>query len=182
MANVSEKIASSVLVSLVGGFLLAVALNASIDSAVIIWSLTVICSGLVIGGSEESRFSVAVKRAGIPAFILSITPVLFFYFTAVKAFIENPKALSVSIPWGPTAYVDPLAPLVILGVSILWVGCFIGSLLLVGASTVASRMVITGARHLYSFGPDGLERIKLIVLAVAATLAAVLAIAPALGK
>jgi hypothetical protein len=66
VTQIAERIAAGMLVSLIGGFLVAVTLaTLHIDRAVIIWLLTVLCCGLVVGSTTET-FSIRLKPCDCP--------------------------------------------------------------------------------------------------------------------
>jgi hypothetical protein len=177
--QLTERIAVGALASLIGGFLVAVALGTSPERAFLIWLLTVVCSGLVVGSMETSS-AWDVNRAALPALVLSLTPVLYFYFLAVVEFIKNPHAV-IEVIWQKIP-VNPFEPRMIGGLLVLWVACFLGSFAFIRLSMVASRLILAGAQKFYKFGPEGLNRVKLVVLGIAAVLAAVLSLLSVIGK
>jgi hypothetical protein len=184
MTQIAERVASSTLVALIGGFLISVALAASTSTerAVVIWLLTVLCCGVVIGSAEPLTFGQVVKRATFPAIVLSATPVLYFYFVVVYAFLLNPNAPVVTILGRRAGNVSPFDPRVISAEVSIWVWCFLGSLLFISVSVIASRLLLEGAEKLYRFGPHGISRVRLIVLGVAGALAAVLSLLSVLAR
>lgn len=181
MTQIGERIAVGMLVSLVGGFLIAVTLVTShVDRAVIIWLLTVICCGLVVGNTTET-FSIRLKHAALPAAVLSATPVLFFYFIVAIALIGNPKTSNPEVSWTGVS-VEAFSLVVIVVVQVVWAVCFLASWAFVMISMIASPSLLVGAQKLYKFGPKGINRVKLIVIGVGAVLAAVLSLLSVLGK
>jgi len=137
---------------------------------------------VVIGSGEPLTFGQVVKRAAFPAVVLSATPVLYFYFLVVYAFLENPHARVVTVLGSRAGNVSPFDPRVIQAEVSIWVWCFLGSLLFISVSIIASRLLLEGAEKLYRFGPHGLSRVRLIVLGVAAALAAVLSLLSVLAR
>jgi hypothetical protein len=59
-------------------------------------------------------------------------------------------------------------------VLVLWVISFIGSVVVIVMSMVASGLVLAGAQRLYKFGPQGVNRVKLIVVGIGGVLVAAL--------
>ena len=109
--NKTERIAGSVVVSLVGGFLVVVTLVTNVERAFIIWMLTVICCGLVIGRINNFTVKAVLEQAIIPALILSVIPPLVFYFEFVIAKIRGLGEQGL-FPWG-ASFINPLDPGVI---------------------------------------------------------------------
>jgi hypothetical protein len=180
MTQITERIAGGVLVSLVGGFLIVVTLGISVYRAFIVWLLTVICSGLVIGRTETSSIGPLLKGGAFPALVLSAIPVLFLYLLTVITFVEAPARIP-EVEWGGRP-INPLNPAVIIGEVILWVACFLGSLMFIVISMIASPVLLEGAQKLYRFGPKGVNRVKLIIVGVGGVLAAALSLLSVLGK
>lgn len=180
----SERVAASVLVSLVGGILVGLTLNSGptgADRAIFVWLLAVICCGAASGETEGESVGKLSRRAVAPALILSLTPVLFFYFQFVIAAIKSPESLRAELPWQNVS-IHPLSPQVIGVLVFLWLFCFIGSLLFIAVAIAASRLMLAGARSLYGFGPEAVDRVRLTVLAIGGLLAAVLSAMSVLTK
>ena len=176
--NVIERIASSMIVSLIGGFLIVVAMLVNPERAFVVWLLTVICCGLVVGRINNFSFATVVKRSVFPSLVLSGTPVLIFYYEAAVSWIKKPQEL---IPW-TNVYIDPFSPLVIIGVLILWIAAFIGSFLFIGVALVGSRVILDGIKRLYHLGPEKVERVRLIILAIGGVFTAIITLLSIFGR
>lgn len=180
--QITERIAGGGLVSLVGGFFIAVALATSAHSRsvlpVLIWLVTVICSGVVVSSTDRDT---PVKDAAFPALVVSTTPVIYLCFVLVIAITEEVKASASEIPWNQWV-IDHLNPSFIATVLVVWAVCFSGSLVVIIMSMIASRLVLASAQKLYEFGPQGVNRVKLVILGVVGVLAAVLSLLAMLGK
>ena len=72
MSHLAEKIATAVLISLVGGIFVFLALAGGVERAIFVWLLTVISSGLVVGRLDKLSVGAILKRTVWPALVLAV--------------------------------------------------------------------------------------------------------------
>ncbi len=179
MNTLTEKIASSAIVALFGGFLIAISLTSNITYSFLIWMLTVVASGMAIGGSGYKSFLDVVNKVYLPAAVLAITPIMFFYFLAAIAYMQDPRALVV---WPGSAPIDPFEPRLIFMLALVALFTFIGSALVVSLSVISSKYLLKAAVSLWQLGPEGLDKVRNIVIGVSAILGALITIIAVVTK
>ena len=186
MQQKPERIAGGGLVSIVGGFFIAVALTTKSPTRrsvipTLVWLVTVICTGLVVTDTDTRHTKRPafwrLRDAALPALVLSATPVVYLCFILVIKLTDD---LVSGISWKQLVLqnLNLSYIAVVLG---LWVVAFIASLVIIIMSMVASELVLAGAQMLYEFGPQGVNRVKLIVLGIGGVLVATLSLLPILG-
>ncbi|OEZ65266.1 hypothetical protein JAB5_12660 [Janthinobacterium sp. HH103] len=168
-----EAVATACLIALIAGILLPKALFFSLDRAILVWLVTQVASGLVVGNVTQSTRKLIVSSS-FPAAAL---PIGYCGFLVVRWLVDLAKNLSAgfkgfNIPifglsgvgFGP----PDLVSLTIL--TVLAVVGFLASFVLILVSAFASRSIQRGIIGFYSFGPDGLRRVQRLLLGLVAVI------------
>jgi hypothetical protein len=174
-----ERISVSIIVSLMSGFILTIVLSRSIELAFFIWIIATICAGAAIGNTQSFSIKAFIKCAILPSIVLSGTPVFFFYYQVVFSLIEKPQLYKGTLI---AACVNPFDPLVIVLSLLLFIICSLMSLFFISASILASRVIFNGVQKLYEFGPQGIKRIRIIILGIGSVILALLSIISIISK
>jgi hypothetical protein len=165
--------ASAVLLAIAGGLLLPIAAVHGLNRAILVWLTICLGCGLLLS-SRATRAPLPAVMAGASISAVLWGTVIVAY--AVQRMIGraiDPTAPAIPIEMGPGLWIDPLAPgrfAVLLALVVVY---FIGSTVVLTSVVLAGRAITAAARSVYRFGPEGFERTRRLVIAIAALLGAV---------
>lgn len=162
--------------TVVGGLLLPKAMFHSLDRGLIVWLMACIASGVIVSNVERLSLWRGIKAAMAVSGLFWLTVVLFYVVRWLISRIIHIEAPQILVPFGSGASVDLLDPEVFPLVAILLLIFWIGSTAVVAFTTLSGRLLTAGALKLYKFGPEGLDRVRKIVVAIAGVVAAILAL------
>lgn len=162
--------------TVIGGLLLPKAMFHSLDRGILVWLIACLASGLIVSNVERLSLGRGIKAAMALSGFLWLTVVLFYAVRWLVSRIIDIDAPQILVPFGSGAKVDLLDPEVFPLVAILLLIFWVGSTAVVAFTTISGRLLTAGALKLYRFGPEGLDRVRKIVVAMIGIVAAVLAL------
>lgn len=173
-----ERLAASSVITTVGGLFLIRAASHSLDRSIVFWIALSLLAGVVLSTGKPKSLKLMAKRATLPA---SFFPLAFVGYMLVRMTIDWLKS-----PGGrflPSLHVSAAVDTIrfsalefALGVSFLFLISFFASLLIIVLSSLCSRMILQGAVGMYKLGPEGMDRLSKLVLAVSGLVAAIIVV------
>ena len=174
-----ERLAFACLVGLLAGIIMARSGAKGLDYSLLVWILSVLFSGVILEQAAQSR----VARLVVNSALWSITPVVGaagYIFTRYLAsgILDFPAgAITFSgVHMGPVQLQRAFPLMVVMGV-ILYVASFI----LLALSTTCGALLVKGSVALFHAGPESVEKVRKIVIAITGLIAAVIALWFAVG-
>ena len=159
-----EAISVACLVALLGGLVMPKALFLSLDRGLLVWIVSTITSGILIGTIANINIKMQLKASTLPAILFPITISGFLVVRWLFSWMQNGEAERIMIPLGSGAIVDPIPVSIVLAMLML-IG-IAASYVVVALSSLASRPLIGAATSLYAFGPDNIAKIRKIIISI----------------
>ncbi len=172
----TERIAAAGVVALVAGLLLPHAASASVSRAILIWFPFSVLVGLLLGASARVSLRAAIKQALLPALLLPLAIAGHFLVRYLADWSKSPDQLPHEGPEFSAVSLDVLSPVVLVLLAIILVLVFAATLLVVSLASIGKRPLILSIVRAYKLGPDGFDRAKNTVIALAGLLSAVAAV------
>lgn len=162
--------------AMIGGLLLPKAMFHSLDRGILVWLVVCIASGIIISNVERLPIRRAIKFAATISGLLWITVVVFYVVRWLVSRIIDIDAPQILIPFGSGARIDLLDPEVFPFIFLLLLIFWFGSSVLVSLTCLSGQLLLAAAQKLYSFGPEGLDRVRKIVAGITVVIVSVLAL------
>ena len=172
-----QYISAACITTFIGGLLLPKAAWIGLDRGLLVWLVICVSSGIIISNLSHRKFKVSMLASVI--FIMAL--IGYYSVRWLVSRIIDIHAASIKIPFGSGAYIDILEPKAFPFLLILLVLYWIGTSIAIGITASSGRLLIQGALKLYTFGPDGIERIRKIILAISGVVSALLVLWAAFG-
>ncbi len=155
----------------VAGLLMPKAAYQGLDRGLLVWLIACITSGLIVSNVELSVWR-GMKAAMLMAGLLWLTVAALYAVRWLISRIIQVDAPHIKIPFGSGASVDLLdpegIPFLIALLGIFWVG----STVVMTLTALSGRLLVATAVKLYDFGPERLDRVRKIIVGMAAVAAA----------
>lgn len=174
-------VALACVATLVGGLLLPKAAFHGLDRGLLVWLVICIASGVVLSNLQPLSIRRGLKASSLASVVFILALVGFYSVRWLASRIINIEAAQVKIPFGSGASVDVLDPAVFPFLVVLLALIWIGTSIATAIAMLSGRLLIAGALHLYAFGPDGVEQVRKIVVALAGVVLSVVALWAAFG-
>jgi hypothetical protein len=165
----------------IGGLLLPKAAWVGLDRGLLVWLVICVVSGVILSNLQPFSVWRGLKMSMLASVVLVLALIGFYSVRWLVSRIINIDAPRILIPFGSGASVDILDPRGFPFLLILLVLFWIGTSVAIGVATLSGRLLIAGSLKLYAFGPDGVERVRKIVLALAGVVLAIVALWAAFG-
>ena len=176
-----EAVATACLVALISGVLLPKALFVSLDRAILVWLVAQIACGLIIGAVTQSIRKLLISSI-LPSAAL---PIAYCGFLVVRWLIDLAKdssaGFNIPIFGGSGVGFGPPNLLSLTILAALALVAFLSSYVLILVSAFASRPIQRGIVGLYSFGPDGIRRVQLLLVGLVAVISSLVLLWGAFG-
>jgi hypothetical protein len=166
---------------LVGGLLLPKAAFHGLDRGLLVWLVICLASGVILSNLQPLSVWRGLKVSMLTSVVLVLALTGFYSVRWLVSRIINIEASQILIPFGSGASVDildpRLFPFILLLLALFWIGTSVS----IGVATLSGKLLITGALRLYAFGPEGVERVRKIVVALAGVVLSIVALWAAFG-
>ena len=170
-------VSAALIIAFIGGLLLPKAAWVGLDRGLIVWLVICIATGVILSNLRQRKF----KMSMLASFTFILALIGYYLVRWLISRIINIEAASIEIPFGSGESVDLLDPTGFPYLFILLALFWIGTTITVITTASSGRLLIEAALKLYAFGPEGLERVRKIILALAGIISAILVLWAAFG-
>jgi len=167
--------------TLVGGLLLPKAAFHSLDRGLLVWLIICVASGVILSNLQPLSIWRGLKTSMLAAVVLLLALVGFYSVRWLVSRIIDIEAPQILIPFGSGVAVDILDPRRLPFLVMLLVLFWIGTSVATAVATLSGRVLVAGAMKLYEFGPNGVERVRKTIVALAGVVLSVVALWAAFG-
>ena len=167
--------------TLIGGLLLPKAAWVGLDRGLLVWLIICFASGVILSNLQPLSIWRGLKMSMLASVVLVFAQIGFYSVRWLVSRIINIDAPHILIPFGSGASVEILDPRAFPFLLILLALFWIGTLFVIGLTTLSGHLLVAGALKLYAFGPDGVERVRKIVAALAGVALSIVALWAAFG-
>jgi hypothetical protein len=167
--------------ALIGGLLLPKAAFHSLDRGLLVWIVLCIGSGVILSNLQPLSAWRGLKTSMWVSALMIGAMMGFYWVRWLVSRIININAPRIEIPFGSGASIDILDPAVIPFLIVLLVIFWIGTSIATGIATLSGRLLVAAALKLYAFGPEGVERVHKIIVALAGLVLALVGFWAAFG-
>jgi hypothetical protein len=178
---VPPYLAVACIATFVGGLLLPKAMWIGLDRGLLVWLAICVAAGVILSNLQPLSGWRGIRLSMLASVVLIMALAGFYSVRWLVSRIINIDAPKILIPFGSGASVDILDPSGLPFLLILLALFWIGSSFAIGLATLSGRLLIAGALKLYAFGPDGVERVRKIVVALAGVVLAIVGLWAAFG-
>lgn len=174
-----ELVAAATITSVLVGLLLPTAVHHSLNRGILVFLCGTIGAGLILGLQSDNSVGKTLINTLWPSVFIPVTYVAFLFVRYLVSLAPRvgtpvvflPGASSAEIPveaFGPEFSKTVLVIFSIASVS------FVAAFFLISLVTLASRPILIGITHIYSFGGEGITRVQRLVVAITGLVSAVI--------
>ncbi len=160
--------------TVIGGLLLPKAAFHSLDRGILVWLIACMTSGVILSNVEPLSVRRGIKAAVVVSGLFWLTVLTFYAVRWLVSRIIDIDAPRILIPFGSGEFIDLLDPQVFPFLVVLLLIFWVGSTAVVALTTLSGRLLTAAALKLYTFGPEGLDRVRKIVLAIAGIIGSII--------
>ena len=162
--------------TVIGGLLLPMAMFHSLDRGTLVWLVVCITSGVIISNVEPLSVRRGIKAAMMLSGLLWLTVVAFYVVRWLVSRIIDIDSPQLLVPLGSGVSVNLLVPEVFPFVFILLLIFWVGSTEVVALTTLSGRLLTAAALKQYCFGPEGVDRMRKIVVGIVGVIVSIIAL------
>jgi len=177
-----EAIAAATLVTLLGGLAAPLASHAGHDRALLLWVMTSICAGLIIGRSGSGT-NLIYRAALVPGVghTAGALGTYFFHWTASQ--LATSKSVSLTIPLGGSGGVIDLGnPMTVAVMLALSAATGIVSWVVISATAISADFLMSALLQNYEFDRTRVDRLRRWLIVITAATAAAIGVLSGLGR
>ncbi|MDU9391961.1 hypothetical protein [Pseudomonas sp. zfem002] len=176
----TARIAFAAIVSIVGGLFLPMAAFNSLNRAILLWVCICVAIGLILGGVREQKLRTSIASSALTAAIIPLASIGFYWARWLATWLKDPENPDVLLPLF-SGMVGPTDSLVLMGLGLIAATAFIASSISIFLASLATDPLTSFFQKMFSFGPEGFNRINQMLIAVVTVIGSIVVLFSALG-
>lgn len=169
-------LATACFLAIIGSLSLPHAAFHSLDRGIMVWILACLGSGLVASSIEPLTMRRALLNSALLSTVVLFTLLGFYVVRWVATRLKSGDADKVLIHFGSGGSIDLFDPRLIPVLMILCLLVMIATSIVIAVAMLAGKTIMSAIYTAYCFGPEGLLRIRRILVACTSIVTAALAL------
>jgi len=169
-------LATAYFLAIIGSLCLPHAAFHSLERGLMVWALVCLGSGIVASNIEHLTIRRAFHNSALLSTVVLVTLLGFYVVRWVATRLKSGDADKVLIPFGSGASIDLFDPHLMPVLIILCLLVMLATSILIAVAMLAGKTILSAIYTAYCFGPEGLLRIKRMLVACTCIVTAALAL------
>ena len=162
---------ASIVIAVFAGLIVLFSILVNFGFAVLIYFFFILSMAMLIATDNLSN-SKTVVAALVATFFAVSTPVVLFYIASSPILVQGMEPFKIGTGTHWATEVSPFTPAVVLFVSMLHILCWLISALFLFIATKSVPSLNSVLVNVWNFGPDGMKRLRLLIVGATAVVAA----------
>lgn len=174
-------LAAACFLAILGSLCLPYAAFQSMERGIVVWILSCLGSGIVASNIEPLNVRRALLNSALLSTVILLTLLGFYAVRWIATRLKSDHVETILIPFGSGASIDLFDPRLMPVLLVLLFLVVLATSIVIAVAMLAGKTILSAISSAYSFGPEGLLRIRRMLVACTSIVTAALALWAAVG-